>query len=99
MSPFAASRRLEIEGTPLFSPRLGSRSPLKPCDGGGERSKRGGRSEGSRGSRVRARRPWTELRRRMEERRWAVGSIFTLFDGFSSGSRQILGLRKEGVLA
>lgn len=67
--------------------------PLKPRDGGGERSKRGGSAEASRGRRVRVcRRPWIEGRRRIDERRHAVGSGFAcdLADFLSSGSRQIL---------
>ena len=66
--------------------------------GGGERSKRGGTKVGSRVSlRLRLRLPWTEARRRMEERAAAVGSAFTshlfflvFFCGCSSGSRQML---------
>lgn len=64
--------------------------------GGGERSKRGGTKVGSRVS-LRLRLPWTEARRRMEERAAAVGSAFAshlfflfLFCGCSSGSRQML---------
>ena len=60
---------------------------------GGERSKRGGTKVGSRVS-LRLRLPWTEARRRMEERAAAVGSAFKadffVFLGCSSGSRQML---------
>jgi hypothetical protein len=62
--------------------------------GGGERSKRGGTKDGSRVN-LRLRLPWTEARRRMEERAAAVGSafkalLFFVFLGCSSGSRQML---------
>jgi hypothetical protein len=62
--------------------------------GGGERSKRGGTKVGSRVN-LRLRLPWTEARRRMEERAAAVGSafkalLFFVFLGCSSGSRQML---------
>lgn len=52
---------------------------------------RGGTNVGSRVS-LRVRLPWTEARRRMEERAAAVGSAFSagFFLGCSSGSRQML---------
>ena len=64
--------------------------------GGGERSKRGGTKVGSRVN-LRLRLPWTEARRRTEERAAAVGSafkaLFFFLLGCSPGSRQMLGSR------
>lgn len=60
--------------------------------GGGERSIRGGTKVGSRVS-LRLRLPWTEARRRMEERAAAAFKshlFFLFFLGCSSGSRQML---------
>lgn len=74
-----------MDGTPLVSPR-------KPTEGGGDRSNRGGRRDGSRCRVARCvLRPCTEGRLRMLERKHAVGSCLVAFPAhfFSSGSRQI----------
>lgn len=65
--------------------------PLKPTDGGGERSKRGIVASRVRFGRVLLR-PWIEGRLRIEERAAAVGSVLiaSFLAFFSSGSRQIL---------
>jgi hypothetical protein len=91
----ACSSKADMGGTPF---RRECRT-LMAGTGGGERSKRGGRMVASRAS-LRLRLPWswTGSRRRMEERAEAVGSTFFVdffFCFCSSGSRQMLGMRRN----